>query len=226
MPRAAITPEDAKAVLKEIGTTTIAELARELNRRGTPVTVQTLRGWKKRKWRSRASQFKERTQAQIGVDEAIAVVGRIGMPLDELKALYTLLKGKPDGELVVEATRTLLAVSDVILEQVLHASDYLLKTDPRGLAANLAACFHMMEGGHEMMREARRLAAMSGRGDIDPQTIDVTPSSPAAAEPAAPAPPRVIPVGNLARELRLIVNTPDPVAEVIPPRTNGNGHAN
>jgi hypothetical protein len=228
MPFASITPEEAKAILKELSTTNISELSRELARRGTPVTVGALRTWKKRKWRSSERQIagQKNIKQQTALGEAISVATRVGMPDDVLSAMYETLKALSDGDLVVSATRDLYIYGSLMLAQTRYASDYLLRTNPDALARLLIACLHLIEGGSEKIREARRLAAMSERGYVEPQTIDATAqevSSPSpAVEPAAP--PRVIPFGNLARELRLIASTPDSVAEVVvPPKANGNG---
>lgn len=230
MPRAeaSITPEAAKAVLKEIGGKNINALARELKERGTPVSLDTLYRWKKQKWRSKPGAIRKlRTKQETALGDAIDLSVRVGLPQDALTAMRDSLKAMSDGDLLVNSRRDLWIYSSVILAQTLHASDFLLKTDPRAFANILLACTHMVEGGQELMRESRRLAAMSSRNDFDPDVVDVTPQStspqPAAAE--QPAPPRILPYGNLAARLRLVARTPDPVAEVIvPPKANGNGH--
>ncbi len=230
MPFASITPEEAKAILKELGTTNMSELARELARRGTPVTIGALRIWKKRKWRSSERQIagQRNIKQQTVLGEAISVATRVGMPDDVLSAMYETLKALPDGDLVVGATRDLYIYGSLMLAQTRYASDHLLRTNPDALARLLIACLHLIEGGSEKMREARRLAAMSESGYADPHTIDLMAEAmPPTQTSEQPAPPRVVPYGNLAQKLRLIASTPDPVAEVIvPPRANGNGRIN
>jgi len=223
MPFASITPETAKAVLKEIRGTGLNELARELVRRGTPVSIATLREWKKRKWRSSERQIigQKNIKQQTAVGEAINAAARVGMSDEMISAMYEILKALPDGDLVVNATRDLYIYGSLMLAQTRYASDYLLRNNPDALARLLIACLHLIEGGSEKMREARRLAAMSPRDDVDPHTIDLTAAPQSGAiEPPAP------PYGNLAKRLRLVARTPDPgpVAEVIvPPKANGNG---
>ena len=221
MPFAPIRPEEAKAVLKEIGGTNINALARELAKRGTPVTVATLREWKKRKWRSSERQIagQKNIKQQTAAGEMISVAARVGMPEEMLSAMYDSLKALSDGDLVVNATRDLFIYPSLMLAQMRYASDHLLKTNPDSVARIILACLHAVQGGQEMMRESRRLADMSSR-NIDP--IDVTPK-------ATPSPPpaeqRVVPYANLAAKLRLIgSSSPAAVAEVIPPKANGNGY--
>jgi hypothetical protein len=226
MPFACITPEAAKAVLKEIGGTNINALARELARRGTPVTVDTLRQWKKRRWRSSERQIagQKNIKQQTVLGEAINAVARVGMSDEMLSAMYETLRALPDGELVVSATRDLYIYGSLMLAQARYASEHLLQNNPDALARLLVACLHLIEGGSEKMRDAQRLAAMSGRGDIDQNVIDVEPQEAQPTSPAEPALPRIVPFGNLAHKLRLISSAPTPAAEVIPPKGNGNGY--
>jgi len=229
-PKAAIAPEAARAVLKELGNkASIPELRRELIRRGTPVSLILLRKWKRNKWRSMPRMIPEpRTKAERAVNDATEVIGRIGLPLDQLLALELTLKGKSSAELVVDVVRELFITSSIVMAQARLASDHLLKTNPNGLATVLVACFRMLEDGQEKMRESLRLQAMSMRDDSDPVDGEVIP--PEAAPAAEAAPPRMVPFGNLAHKLKLVAssNAPAPAPEVVaPPKANGsgNGHA-
>src|SRR5258706_11358121 len=113
MPRniAAISPEVAKAVLKEIGGKSLPELARELERRGTPVSLPLLREWRRRKWRAKPrKRLEPRTKSQMAVDEAVSAGRRIGLPTRELVSLAAALRSKSGRDIVGEGTRQMVVV--------------------------------------------------------------------------------------------------------------------
>jgi hypothetical protein len=151
-----VTPGQAKAIYDALPKPTIPALARELARRGTPVSVHTLAFWRKRQWQVQ-SRSRLRSAA-AAVKEARAAARRAGLPVETVGELEAELHGLSDGELVARITRSLLVNAGVLLERAKEMTPMLAKKDARGLAALFLAADRMVENAHALLGEARNLA--------------------------------------------------------------------
>jgi hypothetical protein len=220
-----ISPEQAKAILQEVGEDNVRLLARVLKERGTPVSERTLYEWRRNKWRSKGPVRKKRATSREEVP-GMALSAEIGMPAAERAILQSALRAMNGDVLVVEATKELFVTSVFIMRQVQAASDQLMQRDQRGMAAIMMACRHMVEEGQDMMKLSQRIADVRHK-DLDLAATDVTPKPAEEQMQAKPAAPRQLPFASLAYKLGVIAEEPvKSDDEVVIPMTNGNGHIN
>jgi hypothetical protein len=156
---APISPEEARQILLSLpGRRSLAQLRKELIRRGHVVSMTTLRKWKASAWTRKGGATKPAWAREAG-----KALEQCGLSDDVVADIEKRLRAASVGELGTANMSALLINAVLLLEYAAAALPELIQRDARGLAVLYQVAGHMVRGGVALMRESRALSERAMR---------------------------------------------------------------